>query len=531
MAHGNSLFWSVPVELGPEEKLICKRLERVGRLYRFLRLHRHELFDEDFQAELARMYSDKPRGTAPLPPAMLATVTLLQAYQQTSDAAAVQQAMFDRRWQMVLGCLGCERPPFSQGVLVDFRRRLIAHDLDRRLLDRTVEPARTTGDFGHKALRVALDSAPLRGAGRVEDTFNLIGHAMEVVVECAARLAGRTPEEVRRRAGTKLLGHSSVKAALDIDWDDRLERQRALERLLADATALRAWVSTDLAREAREVPLKKALELLARVIEQNIEPDPGGGGARIRDGVAADRVISITDGDMRHGRKSKSRVVNGFKRHIAADMDSGLILATTVRPANEPEYLAEHDIRSEVEKLGEVAELHIDRGYLAGNWPRDLWRQGRDVLSKPWPRRPGERFSKADFVIDFEAGTVTCPAGTTAAVRPPTPSAPGGAATFPAAACRACHLRAGCVSPRSGRGRQLVLHRAEPLLRRLREMKATGAGRARLRERVAIEHRLAHFTRRQGPRARYVGLRKNLFDARRTAAVENLHRVERLRAA
>jgi hypothetical protein len=62
----------------------------------------------------------------------LAMVTLLQAYQQSSDAAAVEHALLDRRWQMVLDCLDITEPLFSQGVLVDFRRRLIEHNMDRR---------------------------------------------------------------------------------------------------------------------------------------------------------------------------------------------------------------------------------------------------------------------------------------------------------------------------------------------------------------------------------------------------------------
>ncbi len=106
-------------------------------------------------------------------------VTVLQAYTKASDAVAVENALLDSRWQMVLDCLDAGGPVFSQGVLVDFRSRLIEHDMDRRLLERTVEVARVTGDFGHKALVIALDSAPLWGAGRVEDTFNLIGHAMD----------------------------------------------------------------------------------------------------------------------------------------------------------------------------------------------------------------------------------------------------------------------------------------------------------------------------------------------------------------
>ena len=153
---GKSARWEFQGDLSRVEKLVMKRLTRTGRLFAFLRTHRHELFDDAFQDELAAMYSDMPRGTPPKPPALLAMVTLLQAYERKSDAAAVEEAVFDRRWQMVLDCMGTDDPVFSQGALVDFRRRLIKHDMDKRLVERTVELARTTKDFGHAALRVGL---------------------------------------------------------------------------------------------------------------------------------------------------------------------------------------------------------------------------------------------------------------------------------------------------------------------------------------------------------------------------------------
>lgn len=65
----------------------------------------------------------------------------------------------------------------------------------------------------------------------------------------------------------------------------------------------------------------------------------------------------------------------------------------------------------------------------------------------------------------------------------------------------------------------------------VRQRAATRAGRAQLRQRVAVEHRLAHLRRRQGRRARYKGGRKNLFDVRRTAAVLNLETMQRKSAA
>ena len=58
------------------------------------------------------------------------------------------------------------------------RERLMAHDLDRKLVSRTVELAKASGKFGWQHLRAALDSSPLIGAGRVEDTWNLLGRTM-----------------------------------------------------------------------------------------------------------------------------------------------------------------------------------------------------------------------------------------------------------------------------------------------------------------------------------------------------------------
>jgi hypothetical protein len=77
----------------------------------------------------------------------------------------------DRRWQLVLDCVDCEKAPFGKGTLVRFRAALIKRRLDRRLIERTVELARETKGFGYRNLRVALDSSPLWGAAKVEDTY------------------------------------------------------------------------------------------------------------------------------------------------------------------------------------------------------------------------------------------------------------------------------------------------------------------------------------------------------------------------
>ncbi len=172
--------WQPPVALSGEETAIVRRIHR-AKLFVFLREQRHHLFTPDFQDELAReLYADKPKGHPPIPPAQLALATLLQAYTGVSDNEVIEATTMDRRWQLVLDCLDCTQPPFSKATLIAFRQRLIAHEGDRRLVERTLEVAQASGLFSPKALRVALDSSPLCGAGKVEDTFNLLGHALRI---------------------------------------------------------------------------------------------------------------------------------------------------------------------------------------------------------------------------------------------------------------------------------------------------------------------------------------------------------------
>jgi len=218
-----------------QEKVLLKRLRRTRKLFAFLRLHRRALFSESFQAELEAMYRDTGAGKPALPPALLAMATLLQGYLGLSDVDATEATVTDLRWQMVLDCLGGTTPAFSQGTLYEFRHRLIRTDMDRRLLERTIELARETRAFDWrklpKSLRVAIDSSPLEGAGRVEDTVNLLAHAARNVVNCAAELLERSPESVARVAGIPLLLASSVKRGLDVDWSDGDAKAQAVHRL------------------------------------------------------------------------------------------------------------------------------------------------------------------------------------------------------------------------------------------------------------------------------------------------------------
>jgi hypothetical protein len=503
--------------LTSEEQKIAARTRKTRKFFVFLRERRHELLDADFQHTLAQSYRPEPGGQEPVEAGLLALATLMQAYCHVGDRDTVELTVLDKRWQMVLDCLGAEHPPFSQGTLFHFRLRLIAHTLDKTLRDRTVALAEQTGGFGARQLRAVLDSPPLFGAARVEDTLHLLGHARRKAVGLAAQALGTSAEAVGEDAGLTLVGQSSLKAALDLDGGEPSARERALGLVLAEVKQWQSWLEQPPPLVAQTPPMQEVMETITQILTQDTEPDPEGGpgGRRIKKHVAPDRRISIEDHAMRHGRKSSAKTFNGFKEHFAVDLDSNVTREVVVRPANEPEHAAV-EWRAEVLESGQgLLQLDIDLGYMASPRMAQGAEQGVDILARPWPQ-VGPLFTKHDFTLDFAAMRVTCPHGQTV------PMVPGQDAQFPAAACDACAWRAQCTKATHGQGRSLSIRTAEPFQQKLRTKMKTQHGRASLRKRTAVEHTIAHQLAHQGRRARYKGLRKNQFDGRRHAAVSNL---------
>lgn len=509
------MHWDVPEGLTPSEARVADRIRKRSQFFLFLREVRHELFDEAFQGELCAVYA--PRGQEPVPPALLAMVTLLQAYTGASDAEAVDAAEMDLRWQLVLGTLGETVAPFGQGSLVRFRARIIEADLDQRLLDRTVDVARKSGKFGWQRLRVALDSSPLSGKGRVEDGWNLIGHAMTKLVAVLSRVSGIDPARIVEECGADVLHGSSLKATLDIDWDDDRARSRALARVVEQAESLLRWAHARSPEAMQHDAVKAASDILRRILEQNTEPDPDDpGGRRVPEGVPPDRICSVGDPEMRHGRKSKTKAFNGYKRHIATHVDAPLVLTACALAANQAENEAVPILLDSIAHHGRVTELFIDRGYVSNERVSELDRDLVPIRCRPWPsnNRNG-LFQKTDFEIDLVRRRITCPANHTVLF-----TEQNRLAIFGAERCMPCNQRSLCTTAKNGR--TVLVHPQEGLLRKLQiGMKSTN-GRARLRTRTCVEHRLARIQATQGPRSRYVGTRMNTFDLRRHAAVANL---------
>ncbi|PPT05000.1 transposase IS4 family protein [Geitlerinema sp. FC II] len=394
------------------------------------------------------------------------------------------------------------------------RQQLIKKRLDRRFVERTVELAKSSQGFGSGVLRAALDSSPLWGAGRVEDTYNLLGHAVGKALSVLATQPGRELSEVHQAAGAKLLQGASLKAALDLNWEDPAERVRGLQQVIEMLQSAQRWFDGGAAAET--CPEASAYLATARQIQQQDVEVNEDGKPQLRRGVARHRRISVSDPHMRHGRKSRRQRIDGYKQHILKDLDSQPIYAVGVTPANVPEAWVTDALDSDLKAMGvTLGELHIDRAYLNSKWVRQR-SPALTVYCKAWPVRSlGGRFSKAAFVLDWEHQTLTCPHQVVL------PFSPGKTVRFPARTCQACPERERCTT--SVGGRSVSIHPDERFLQELRQRQLTPSGLAQLRKRVTVEHSLAHLSAWQRQQARYRTLRKNLFDARRYAIIHNLH--------
>jgi hypothetical protein len=444
------------VEPSRLEQEVTRRIKR-AKLFVWLREHRHELFDADFQAELAGMYQDKPVGQPPTPPAQLALATILQAYTGASDDEVLEACVMDRRWQLVLDCMDHAQAPFSKTTLVAFGARLIEHSLDRRLVERTVALyGQLTGRVAGGKLRAALDSSPLWGAGRVEDTINLLGHALRKALACWRVSRGGAG------GGNPGAGHPGGGVGAG-----GLQREGGVGPGLgrpgcaaaragggAGCDGPRGGVAAELGG-AGAPRVAAGLAAARQVRDQDVVTDEQGM-PQIRRGVTRDRRISIEDPQMRHGRKTKRVRIDGSKRHVLTDLDTDLVPAVGVTPANAAEAEVADQITADLEaQQRTLAELDIDRADLSSSLVRD-----RDpdlqIFCKAFPVRNGGRFAKPAFTLDFDRGLLTCPNHVTM------PFVPGGKVQFPAEVCAACPLQTKCTT--STRGRSVQIHPDERLL-------------------------------------------------------------------
>jgi hypothetical protein len=309
----------------------------------------------------------------------------------------------DIAWKVACG-LRLDDEGFHPTVLVYWRNRLRCSDRPRRIFDAVCQVGRGDRVLSGRRRRV-LDSTVLADAVATQDTVTQLVAAIRRV-------------------------------------------RRLVPQARAVAVALLAAVN-ELDLEAEQA---EAVALLALVAGQDVEPGERSGSWWIRR-VVRDRVMSTVDLQARHTRKTSAAKEDGYKGHIAAEPETGLVTECALTAANAADGPTGVGLLAE-EQPG--LEVLGDSAYGGGATRAALGAAGHVQTIKPIPllsATPGG-FTIHDFQIDQQAATARCPAGYTAKITA------SGQASF-ARWCQRCPLLQRCTSAKCGRTIQVHPHEEE----------------------------------------------------------------------
>ncbi len=493
-----------------QTRLMRHRLVTKGSFYERLAEHGDEFISDD---DFAGLYSTE-KGRPSIPPSVLVRALLCATHDKlSSDRETSRRTRVDSDWKAAMGVddwfEGIGATTFSL-----MRARMVLHDADAKLFERTLAEAVAAGVFKGK-LTAIIDSSPVHGAGAVADTF-------ELVRKLAGRLARAMGGHLDPALATEALDAAAVKP--DIDWQDPEARGAQLEKMVVSALRMLDAAEADEVKD--DAAVSEAADLLAQVIDQDVAVD--GDRLAIRDGVAPDRVISHSDPEMRHGRKSASRRFDGYKMDVITDEDSELVLGVDVRAGNAGDGEGTVPLLEQVQAVEgvEVETLLGDMAYSDGDLREAVEEHGVELVAKVPPVTNSGRFPKTDFVIDNENGEVTCPAGNTTRDARKVKDHKGRRAVaylFDREMCANCPLRDQCTT--SNKGRQIVVGRHHDRIEAARKAQGEPDTKALLRKRPKVERKIDHLQDLGMGKARYRGRRKTRLQALLAATVANFKRL------
>ncbi len=280
------------------------------------------LNEEDF-APLFSQY-----GRPSVPPIYTFLATLIQLEKGYSDAELEGESRFDDRVKYAITA-----PRNFTGIdavtLHDHRKRFFESEIGLKIFARTIENAKQAGIFSKENLHV-VDSFMVFGAAAKQDTYTLIYQGIKMVLRFA--LFYEIADEAK--AVLKRKDYDLNRKKPQINWEDREEKRELLESLVHDALALVAYL-----RQAKPFSeeLAAVCNLLEKVATQDVNIDDSGK-VEMVNGTAEDRIISINDPEMRHGRKTSSKKSDGYKCEILTGGEkAAIIMGLEVDTANTPD--------------------------------------------------------------------------------------------------------------------------------------------------------------------------------------------------
>jgi IS5 family transposase len=480
------------------------------------------------------------RGRDAWPAVVLTTLALLRWSEQgMSRRAAVRRADTDVQWRAAMGlAMGAGSP--SERTVRDFERFLHERhgptQVPRYLLlhEHIVRACLDHGTVDQVKAAWAMDSTPMWCYGAARDTVRLLGDGLRSLAGLWARATRRSLVSLAQEWQMPFLSAKSTKGAFSVDWSQDTAKNGVVSQLaahvLAAVTCIRREIES-VRPGLRKTVLRRCRHLL-RVVRDDLETDAQGQ-LVIAKRVAADRLVSITDPDARHGRKSKSQTFKGFKVHLLGEVVSGLILSVAATQGNVHDAVPAHRLVRRAKNLcADVEQVLADTAY-GGARLRHLVQGACEVeLIAPPPPVNGKdgKIGKLHVIVDRDAGKVTCAGGVaTQDIRMVRSSDYGvhvRRVAWPKAACEACPLSSRCRGKRTG-GRRMLLHPYEDELRAAREAWSDPRIRALYRTRSQCERLVHQLTRHGGRQARSFGLRRAQVQVHLIAATSNLRLLAR----
>ena len=460
-------------------------------------------------------------------PLMQTAMLLLQFRYNVSDQELIERCRRDLGWRYAIGLEVGEQPP-GQATLQRFRAKLFELKGSEFLHRCSLELAQTAGFLDDIELQ-AVDSTNTDCRGAIIDTFNLVAAGIRTAVKKVACCLGIEAAELAKRWELSRYMARSVKGQVSIDWNDETARNALLTEEVRDAQRLPELV--DGLRLTLPLEVTEALELLARVSLQDVE-ELEDGTYRIAKGTAPGRVISMTDPEARHGRKSSSKVINGFKTHVLGTIESQFVTGIEITDAGVHDAQPTAELINQAESHGvKPAEAVGDAAYGTGANVRTCQEAGVAILTKMGAPSHKDSLPKSAFDIDLVAMRVTCPAEKTTEQYTMVKAGDGSGERAPKfhfdkETCQACPLRMTCCNPtRNGRNRTIMLSTHEQELQAIKAFNASPRAEDVLRSRSAVERLISHLVKMGMRTARFFGMHRVQLQAHMVAAAYNLQRL------
>jgi transposase len=483
--------------------------------------------DEDF----AKLFD--VRGRSSIAPWRLALVTVMQFAEGLSDRQAAEAVRARIDWKYALG-LPLTDPGFDFSVLSEFRWRLVEGGKERLLLEKLLEACKERGYLKVRG-RQRTDSTHVLGALRVLSKWERAAEAMRAALNALARA---DPDWLREHA--------------DPEWFERYGRRIEDQRLPKGKEARTEYLKTVGADGMRllahiEAPYTPQglkglaeVEILRRLWEQHYETSDEE--IRLLDPKempeAARRIESPYEMEARYCTKGRMSWV-GYKVHLTESCDEGLPhLITNVHttPATATDVKQLSAIQDGLAQSGLLpAEQLADAAYVCGSnlvssHARQIDLIGPTYEDRAWQAKEGEGFDVANFRIDWENKTVSCPRGRQSIRWSETRTARGRSMIhidFSTDDCTPCPSRSSCTQAKN-LPRTLTLQPEEEheAIQFARRRQKTEEFASIYSQRAGIEGTISQGVRAFGLRqARYRGLKRTHLQELATAAAVNVGRM------